>query len=82
MERHERRNGTSAVPDDLHIYLTEDQQNKYHNLHLHGWRYMCVRRPLFQRPICLMTNRNQSEIAVFEVDGTLSKESSIPLRSA
>ena len=81
MERHERRNGTKAVPDDLHQYLTELQRNKYHNLHLHGWRYMCIRRPLFQRPICLMTNKDQSKIAVLEEDGTLNKIEHIPLRS-
>lgn len=80
MELLERRNGTKAVPNDLHQLLNEKQSTKYHNLELHGWKCKFIRRPMFQRPVCIMTNSEETQLAVIEEDGTFNIHSDIPLR--
>jgi hypothetical protein len=80
MEFQERRKGTKAVPDDLHQLLSEKQSAKFQNLELHGWKCKFIRRPLFQRPVCIMTNSNETQLAVIEEDGTLIINSDIQMR--
>jgi hypothetical protein len=72
MEFQERRKGTKAVPDDLHQLLSEKQSAKFRNLELHGWKCKFIRRPLFQRPVYIVTNLEETRVAVIEEDGSLN----------
>ena len=80
MEYQERRNGSKAVPDDVHQLINEKQSTKYHNLQLSGWKCKFIRRPMFQRPVCIMTNSEETQLAVIEEDGTFNMQSEILLR--
>ena len=80
MEKQERRNGTKGVPDNFHQLLNEKQSTRYHNLQLSGWKCKFIRRPLFQRPVCVMTNSEETRLAVIEEDGTFNMQCDIPLR--
>jgi len=81
MEHQEQRKGAKAAPNDLHTHMSEEQRRTFHNLQSHGWQCKFVRRPLFQRPVCIVTNPEETQLAVIEEDGTFNKQLGIPLRS-
>ena len=82
MEYQERRNGEKTAHNDLHTCMSEEQRATFHNLQLQGWQCKFVRRPLFHRPVCIVTNPEQTQLAVIEEDGAFKKQLDIPLRSA
>ena len=72
MEFQERRKGTKALPNDWHKQMNEEQSNEFNHLHLRGWKCKFVRQPLFQRPVFIMTNLEETRVAIIEEDGTLN----------
>ena len=82
MEHQEQRKGGTATPNDLHTRMSEEQRSTFHNLQLQGWQCKFVRRPLFQRPICIVNNPEETQLAVIEEDGAFKKQLDIPLRTA
>jgi hypothetical protein len=82
MEHPEQRNGMKVSPYELQKHMSEEQRNTFHNLELHGWQCKFVRRPLFQKSVCIVINQEKTQLAVIEEDGTFNKQLDIPLRSA
>lgn len=77
----EKRTGEKpAVPDDLLSFMNEDQLMAYHSLERFGWYIKFIRRPLFQRPICVMSNPDGSTVGVLEDDGTMNENPDIVIR--
>ncbi len=81
MDRVEKRKGTKPVPDNLLEYLNEVQLMTYQSIKSFGWDIKFIRRPLFQKPVCILTNLEKTMLAVIEEDGIL-KHPDIPLRGA
>lgn len=76
----DNRNTKRPVPEDLTSILNEEQLIAYHGLERFGWYIKFVRRPLFQRPVCVMSNPEGTILAVLEKDGSLNENPDIPLR--
>ncbi len=82
MAHEEKRKGIKPLPDDPLIYLNEAQVYSCHRMQTNGWRIKFIRRPLFQSPVCLMTDPDEIMMAVIERDGFINKHPDVPLRSA
>jgi len=89
MEDSEKRNGTKAVPEDYKTYLTDEQYLRMKSMCLKGWGIKFIRRPSFQRPICVMEHSDEDQLAVIEnngdvtfieKDGTYKNKLYIPIR--
>ena len=76
----DNRNTKKPVPDDLTSILNEEQLIAYRGLERFGWYIKFVRRPLFQRPVCVMSNPEGTILAVLEKDGSLNENPDVPLR--
>lgn len=76
----DNRNTKRPVPEDLTSILNEEQLIAYRGLERFGWYIKFVRRPLFQRPVCVMSNPEGTILAVLEKDGSLNENPEIPLR--
>jgi len=68
------------VPADLPDFLNDDQLIAYHGLERFGWYIKFIRRPLFQRPVCIVSNPQGTVLAVLEDDGTINEQPEIPIR--
>ena len=78
----EKRKGIKPVPGDPLKYMNEAQIYTYQRMQADGWHLKFIRRPLFQRPVCIMTDQEKTALAVLEENGTLNKHPDIQLRSA
>ena len=76
----DNRDTKRPVPEDLTSILNEEQLIAYRGLERFGWYIKFVRRPLFQRPVCVMSNPEGTILAVLEKDGSLNENPEIPLR--
>jgi hypothetical protein len=76
----EQRTGDKPVPDDLISFMNEEQLMAYHSLERFGWYIKFIRRPLFQRPICVMSNPEGTVVGVLEDDGNLNENPDIVIR--
>ena len=65
----------------MHKYINEEQLMVYRRMQAFGWHVKFIRRPLFQRPVCVLTDPDETTLAVIEADGTLNKSSEITLRN-
>ena len=81
MDQEEKRKGIKPVPDDPLGYLNEAQRFTYHRMKRSGWRIKFIRRPMYQNPVCVMTDSNDTMLAHIEQNGFLNKQPDIPLRS-
>ena len=72
MVHKERRKGIAPVPDDPLKYLNDAQLITYRRMQAVGWNIKFVRRPLFQRAICVLTNAEETILAVIEESGLLN----------
>ena len=81
MDHEEKRIGTKPVPDEPLEYLNEAQRFTYHRMKASGWRIKFIRRPMYQNPVCVMTDPDDSTLAVIERNGFLNRHPDIPLRS-
>lgn len=80
MEEEERRNGKTAVPEDLPGFLNEQQIMAYHGMERFGWYIRFIRRPLFQRPVCIMSNPEGTVMAILEDDGSINEQHDLTIR--
>lgn len=79
---HENRRGeVDPVPNNLMKFLNEDQMMAYHGVERFGWYIKFIRRPLFQRPMCVLSNPEGTKIAVLEDDGSINEDADIQLRA-
>jgi len=46
-----------------------------------GWRIKFIRRPVLQRPVCILTDPEKTAYALIEDDGILNKPPDLPQRS-
>lgn len=77
------RRGTgpaAAEPDQLRAGLTEAQLVTLEGLEIFRWRLAFVRRPLFQAPIPVLFDRDDTRYVVIREDGTLDENPSLRLR--
>lgn len=82
MQFEEKRKGKQPIPDDVMGYLNNAQLHTYHLLQNFGWSIKFIRRAMFQRIVCVVTNQQNTTLAVIEDDGFLNRQPDIPLRSA
>lgn len=80
MDHEEKRKGTKPVPDEPLEYLNEAQRFTYHRMKASGWRIKFIRRPMYQNPVCVMTDSDDTVLALIERNGFLNKNPDIPLR--
>ena len=81
MEEEEKRTGEKApVPDDLISFMNEEQLLQYRSLERFGWYIKFIRRPVFQRPVCVISNPDGSIVAVLEDNGTVNESPDIVIR--
>lgn len=77
----ERRNGNvKPVPDNELKYMNHDQIVSYRSVERFGWYIKFIRRPLFQRPVIVLSNPDGSILAVLEDDGTINENPDIVIR--
>jgi hypothetical protein len=76
-----RRKGKNPVPENLSKYMNSAQLHTYHLMQKFGWDIKFIRRPLFQDPVCVLTDPEKTTLAVVEEDGFLNRQPDIPLRS-
>lgn len=77
----ERRTGeVKPVPDDELEYMNADQVASYRGVERFGWYIKFIRRPMFQRPIVVLSNPDGSILAVLEDDGTINENPDIVIR--
>ncbi|NOY15538.1 MAG: hypothetical protein GXP23_01145 [Gammaproteobacteria bacterium] len=81
MEHKHKRGEMAPVPDDLMKFLNEDQLIVYHGVERFGWYIKFIRRPLFQRPMCVLSNPEGTKLAILEDDGSINEDAEIQLRS-
>jgi hypothetical protein len=76
----EKRTGIQPVPDDVISFMNEEQLLAYHSLERFGWYIKFIRRPMFQRPVCVLSNPDGTVNAVLEDDGTINESPDIIIR--
>jgi len=81
MEHEEKRKGVKPIPDNPLGYLNEAQKFTYQRMIAVGWRIKFIRRPMYQSPVCIMTNSDETMLALIERNGFLNEKPDIPLRS-
>ena len=82
MEYEEKRWGTDPIPGGFQNLLNEEQIDVFRGVQSNGWHIKFIRRPLFQRPVCVLTNSEETIFAVLEESGTLNKHPDIQIRSS
>jgi hypothetical protein len=81
MDSEERRTGEiKAVPDNEIKFMNRDQVVAYRGVERFGWYIKFIRRPLFQRPIIVLSNPDGSILAVLEDDGTINEDHGLVIR--
>ena len=80
MEQDDRRNKVAPVPDDQLSFMNDEQKMAYRSMERFGWPIKFIRRPLFTRPVCVLSNPEGNKLAVLEEDGTINEDSDIPMR--
>ncbi|MEA1889523.1 MAG: hypothetical protein U9N50_07070 [Pseudomonadota bacterium] len=80
MEKKEKRKGVKPIPDDPLGYLNEAQLFTYRRMTASGWHIKFIRRPMYQNPVCVMTDSDETALALIEQNGFLNRHPDIPLR--
>lgn len=77
----ERRTGEiKPVPDNEIEFMNSDQIAAFRALERFGWYIKFIRRPLFQRPVCVLSSPDNSILAVLEDDGSINESPDIVIR--
>lgn len=82
MNEPENRVGKKPVPDDVVEYMNADQLLTYRGMQSFGWHLEFVRRPLFQRPVFVMSHPDNDAFAVLEEDGKFNREHDVRFRGS
>lgn len=77
----ERRTTPAPAPESLRAGLTPAQLMTLEALEIFQWRLAFVRRPLFQAPIPVLFDREDTRYVVIEEDGTLDEQPTLQLRN-
>ena len=77
----DKRGTVKPVPDDWLQYLNDNQLLTYRRLQGFGYHLKFVRRPLFQRPVCVFSDPDATKFFVIDEDGNLTEHVDIPLRN-
>lgn len=72
MPTRDRREGRTAIPDNLDRYLTPEQEVGLKRAEMYGWKVKFVRRP-----VVVLEYEDGSVVGVLEEDGTLDKRSAV-----
>ena len=80
MEQDDRRVGKKAVPDELPDFLNDQQLLAYRGMERFGWYIKYIRRPLFQRQVCILSNPEGTVLAVLEDNGNINQQPDITIR--
>ncbi len=81
MEYEHERGTVDPVPHNLMKFLNEDQLMAFHSMERFGWHIKFIRRPLFQRPMCVLSSPDGTKLAVLETDGSINEDAEIQLRA-
>ena len=81
MEYEHKRGEVDPVPDNLVKFLNETQLMTYYGVERFGWYIKFIRRPLFQRSVCVLSDPEGTMIAVLEDDGSINENADIQLRT-
>ncbi|TVZ40557.1 hypothetical protein P886_4990 [Alteromonadaceae bacterium 2753L.S.0a.02] len=79
-KKRERRNRSKPIPYNLSEYLNEDQSMSLRHMESFGWQLAFIRRPLFQDPMVVVANADQSQFGLLEVDGSINTSAMLELR--
>ena len=78
----EKRQGKTAIPDDLHKVLNPAQLRALHQIENFGWQLEFIRQPLFQEPVAVVVSGNGEQIGILEADGRIDMQAELKLREA
>lgn len=76
----ERRERSKPIPFNLSEYLNEDQTLTLRQMESFGWQLAFIRRPLFQEPLVVVANADQTKFGVLEKDGSINMNAMFDLR--
>ena len=76
----EKRNGTKPLPDNTKAYINDAQRAELNIIEGFGWHLSCIRRPLFQEPVLIVTSADNDSLAVLENNGELNLNPEIKVR--
>lgn len=76
----ERRGDESPIPLNLREFLNENQRSTLRKIESFGWHLAFVRRPLFQEPVAVIANTDDSTYSVLEKDGSINSDADLFLR--
>lgn len=79
--RERRKRATPAESDALREGLTPEQLVTLEAMEIFHWRLAFVRRPLFQAPIPVLFDKDETRHVVIREDGTLDEQPTLRLRS-
>ena len=81
MPQEEKRKGLKPIPDNPLGYLNAAQLFTYRRMTASGWRIKFIRRPMYQNSVFVMTDPDETMLALIERNGYLNEQPDIPLRS-
>jgi len=67
----EKRKGNISIPENLEEVLSEAQRNALSGIEYLGWEPRFLRRPLFQAPVLVLRNTNDSRIGIMDEEGRI-----------
>ena len=79
--RERRKRATPAESEALREGLTPEQLVTLEAMEIFRWRLAFVRRPLFQAPIPVLFDKDETRHVVIREDGTLDEQPTLRLRS-
>ena len=82
MEHEEKRKVKKPIPGDPLKYMNESQIHTYRQIQGFGWHIKFIRRLMYQSPVCVMTDSDETTLAVLEDDGFHNRQPNITLRGA
>jgi hypothetical protein len=76
----DKRIGSEPIPTNVKDYLNQEQLEVLNKIESFGWNIKFIRRPVFQEPVVVITNKEGNSIGVLETDGRINLELDINIR--
>jgi hypothetical protein len=76
----DKRIGSEPIPTNVKDYLNQEQLEVLNKIDSFGWNIKFIRRPVFQEPVVVITNKEGNSIGVLETDGRINLELDINIR--